>query len=298
MEPHPSALPIGFGTQMALRVFGGLAERRLPRHPELSSKLLRAGSPLVPVSYLANVYGSVALAAAVGTLPLVAGIALLASGVGGPARTLVLLLLLPVLLGGMTYSFALLQPDLQAKSRRRNLEANLPYALNFMAALASAGVVPFQVFGALGQQKVYGEAAREASLLYRDAKLFSKDFLTALRAAARRSPSPQWEEFLSGSINTITSGGDLATYLLAKSEQYVAENRRRQKSFLESMGVMAESYVVVGAAAPLFLLVILSVMALLSSGINPVVLMNLLALGGLPVIHGMFAYILRTMRAD
>jgi archaeal flagellar protein FlaJ len=78
----------------------------------------------------------------------------------------------------------------------------------------------------------------------------------------------------------------------------VAENRRRQKSFLESMGVMAESYVVVGAAAPLFLLVILSVMALLSSGINPVVLMNLLALGGLPVIHGMFAYILRTMRAD
>jgi len=179
-----------------------------------------------------------------------------------------------------------------------SLEANLPYALNFMAALSSAGVVPNEVFGALGSQEVYGEVAREAAWIHRDTKVFSKDLVSALQAAARRSPSQQFEEFLQGSLNTITSGGDLKTYFLAKSEQFTQDNRRRLKGFLESMGVMAESYVVVAAAAPLFLIVILSVMTLLSKTSDPTFLLNILVLLCMPVIHAMFAYILRTMRPD
>lgn len=64
------------------------------------------------------------------------------------------------------------------------------------------------------------------------------------------------------------------------------------------MGVMAESYVVVAAAAPLFLIVILSVMTLLSGGSNPTFLLNILILLCMPVIHAMFAYLLRSMRPD
>jgi archaeal flagellar protein FlaJ len=145
---------------------------------------------------------------------------------------------------------------------------------------------------------VYGEMAAEANLIYRDTKLFSKDLVSALQAAGRRSPSQQLEEFLQGAVSTITSGGDLKTYLLAKAEQFAQENRREQKAFLESLGVMAESYVVVAAAAPLFLLVILSVMMLVSEGLNPTFMLNMLVLVALPVIHSMFAYILRTMRPD
>lgn len=282
-------------TRVFLRLFGPLASRHLENYPDLGVRLLKARNPLVPVSYLANAYGRVMVAGLLSSIPLVAYILL--SPVPA-ARILVPLAAMPVLFGVMAYSFEMLRPDLQIKARRRSLEANLPYALNFMAALSSAGVVPNEVFGALGTQEVYGEVAREAAWIHRDTRVFSKDLVSALQAAARRSPSQQFEEFLQGSLNTITSGGDLKSYFLAKSEQFTQENRRAQKGFLESMGVMAESYVVVAAAAPLFLIVILSVMTLLSKGSDPTFLLNVLVLLCMPVIHALFTYVLRTMRPD
>lgn len=280
------------------RWFGQAALRSMPKHPMLGIRLAQARNPLVPSVYLATVYGQTGIAALVGMLPFVL-VALAGGGVGAVGgRWVVPLLALPVLLGIATYAWGMLRPELEARARRRDIEAHLPYALNFMAALASAGVVPVEVFGALGGQKVYGEVAKEANLIYRDTRLFSKDLVTALQAAGRRSPSQQLEEFLQGAVSTITSGGDLKTYLLAKADQFAAENRREQKAFLESLGVMAESYVVVAAAAPLFLIVILSVMMLVSEGLDPTFLLNILVLAALPVIHGMFTYILRTMRPD
>ncbi|MEK6975234.1 MAG: type II secretion system F family protein [Candidatus Thermoplasmatota archaeon] len=280
------------------RWFGSAGARNLANHPLLGIRLAQARNPLVPSVYLASVYGQVGVAVLVGLLPLVIALVLAGGPVALGVRWIVPLTGLPGLLATATYAWGMLRPDLEAKARRRDVESHLPYALNFMAALASAGVVPVEVFGALGSQRVYGEMAAEANLIYRDTKLFSRDLVTALQAAARRSPSQQLEEFLQGAVSTITSGGDLKTYLLAKAEQFAQENRREQKAFLESLGVMAESYVVVAAAAPLFLLVILSVMMLVSEGLDPTFMLNILVLVALPVIHSMFAYILRTMRPD
>lgn len=283
--------------QFSLRLFGTVARRRLELHPDLGVKLLRAADPVVPVAYLASVYLRVALASSIGVV-LFLGYLLSTGGEGDP-RALVGALAAAPIFGMMTYSYFLLKPDLEAAARRRDLESHLPYALNFLAALAAAGVVPDELFGALGKQPVYGQVAREASMIHRDTKLFSKDMVRALSDAAKRSPSQQFEEFLTGAVSTITSGGNLKTYFLTKAEHFTAENHRKQKAFLESMGVMAESYVVVAAAAPLFLIVILSVLMLLSSGdTDPAFFLNLIILGALPVIHGAFTYILRTMRAD
>jgi flagellar protein FlaJ len=280
-----------------LNLLGGTAIRRMPKHPQLAAKLAKARNPLVPVAYLANVYGSLLVGGGLAALPLLGYLAFLPA-VGLSWRAVLPLAALPALVAIVLYSWMFLKPDLEISARRRNLETNLPYALNFLAALASAGVVPTEMFGALGSQPAYGEVAKEANWIYRDAKLFSKDLVSVLQDAAKRSPSQQFEEFLQGSVNTITSGGDLKTYLLGKSEQFAQEGRRKQKAFLESLGVMAESYVVVAAAAPLFLIVILSVMTLLSKGSDPTLLLNLLILLGLPVIHGAFIGVLRNMRVE
>lgn len=296
VQAYSTALPSAF-QRLCGRWLGNLAQGNLPKHPLLGVRLLQSRNPIVPSVYLATVYGQTVLAVLIGALPLALGLAL-ATPAGLGLRWFVPMLALPALLGTATYAWGMLRPDLEMRARRRDVEGNLPHALNFMAALASAGVVPVEVFGALGTQKVYGEMAAEANLIYRDTKLFSRDLVTALKTASRRSPSQQLEEFLQGAVSTITSGGDLAMYLLAKSDQFAQENRRKQKSFLESLGVMAESYVVVAAAAPLFLLVILSVLMLINKGLDPTFLIHLLVLLALPVIHSMFAYILGTMRPD
>lgn len=279
------------------RLFGAAAARNLRKHPLLGAKLAKAQNPLVPSVYLAAAYGHVAVAMLIGALPLLVLLAVLGTQRLG-SQWIVPLATLPILLGVASYAWDMLKPDLQIKARRRSIDNSLPYALNFMAALASAGVVPVEVFNALGSQNVYGEVAREANLIYRDTKLFSRDLVTAMQAAAKRSPSQMFEEFLQGAVSTITSGGDLKAYMLAKSDHFTQENRRKLKAFLESLGVMAESYVVVAAAAPLFLIVILSVMMLLSEGSDPTLFLNLLILVALPIIHGAFSYILRTMRPE
>ncbi len=290
--PHPS-----LATIVSYRFFGSLATKQLAKHPTLPRKLSQARDPRAPAAYLAAAYGHMVVAGFLGALPLAAYLAL--SPVFGIRPDLaVTLVAAPIIVALFTYSFDLLRPDLQITQRRRNIEENLPYALNFMASLASAGVLPSEIFGALGSQTAYGEVGKEASWIYRDTRVFQRDIVSAMRAAARRSPSRQFEEFLQGAVNTINAGGDFKAYLLGKAEQYSQEQRRKQKAFLESMGIMAESYVVVGAATPLFLIVILSVMALMSSGAQAVVLLNILALLALPVIHGMFVWLLSSMRAE
>lgn len=294
--PMARAPSPGPATRWFVRLFGRAARAALPRYPDLGNKLLKSRNPLPPYAFLAQVFGSVAVVGAAFAVPFVAYVA--AAGFRPHMAVAVPLAALPLLAITMLYGYLLIKPDLELAGRRRDLERHLPYALNFMATLASAGVVPVEVIGSLAVQDVYGVVAQEAAWIYRDTKVFSKDLVGALQAAARRSPSQQWEEFLQGSVNTITSGGDLKQYLLGKAEQFTQENRRKQKAYLTSLGVMAESYVVVAAAAPLFLLVILSVMTLLQKGLDPTLFLNILVLLFLPIIHALFTYILRTMRAD
>ncbi len=283
---------------LSLRVFGGLAADRIKNHPDLSTKLAKAREYLVPTAFLAAVYMRVALVAALGIFVFV-----FYGVVAGAAGTLDMRLLLaaafmPVVLPAAMWGWEMLRPELAMRRRRRSVEANLPYALNFMAAMAAAGVVPEEIFGAIGKQKVYGEVRLEAAQIYRDTRLFGKDLIQAMHDGSRRSPSPMFEEFLQGAINTITSGGNFKIYLLARAEQVTEENRRRMTSFLEGLGVMAESYVVVAAAAPLFLIVIISVLAVLSGGDSAALFLNLIVLVMLPIIHASFTYILRSMRVD
>lgn len=296
-ETHWTDHPPTFLEQLALRWFGGMSRKRIRNHPELGIKLSRAGIATVPVAYLASVYMRTFMVFLVGMPFLLFYVAI--SGGNPDPRLLIPLVSAPGLFAAITYSYAMLRPDLDIRRRGRDLEENLPYALNFMAALAGAGVVTIEVWAALGAQPVYGEVAVESRAIYRDARILGKDLVTAMKDAAKRSPSQQFEEFLNGSVNTITSGGDLRSYLLSKSEHYTQENRRKQRSFLESLGVMAESYVVVGAAAPLFMIVVISIMALTSSGgPDPISLLNLLILLGMPVIHGTFSYVIGSMRPD
>lgn len=181
--------PNGFEL-LSLKIFGGLAKQRIRKHPDLSSKLTRAGEFLVPSAFLATIYGRVAVAALLGFV-----LFLFVVVVGGAAGALSLPWIIamataPFVFAIVMWSYEMVRPDITIKARRVNLETNLPYALNFMAAMASAGVVPDQIFAALSKQRVYGEVAVESQRIYRDTRLFGKDLLGAMSDATHRSPSP------------------------------------------------------------------------------------------------------------
>jgi flagellar protein FlaJ len=76
------------------------------------------------------------------------------------------------------------------------------------------------------------------------------------------------------------------------------KNRRLQKEFLETLGVLAESYVTVVVAGPLFLIVMLSVMSLVGGGAGSTMMLYLIALVVLPLSNLGFTFVISSMAPE
>jgi len=172
----------------------------------------------------------------------------------------------------------------------------LPYALNFISAMSSAGITPTEIFKSLSKQKIYGEIQEEALWIYRDIGLLGKDVITAIKANIRRTPSDKFKEFLQGAIVTVQSGGALKRYFMSKADQYTRENRIAQKQLIESLGIMAEAYVTTAVAGILLIIIIIPLLMIISSAPkSELMFMYVIVFMICPMIHSAFAYILSGM---
>lgn len=177
-----------------------------------------------------------------------------------------------IVFGGITYAIFLIYPGILAGERKRNIDATLPYAINYITAMSTAGITPAEVFRLLGQSKIYGESAVEARYISREIDIFGKDLLDALRIAGQYTPSSRMRDFLQGATASISSGSNLTEYFRTKSEQYTHENRLEQKTFLETLGLISESYVTALVAGTLFLIILQSIMSTISGETDPLFL--------------------------
>ena len=189
-----------------------------------------------------------------------------------PLGMIVITIISLLVFGGLTYLIFLLYPGIQAGERRRNIDATLPYAINYVTAMSSAGSTPDEVFRLLVKSTIYGESAVEARYITRETDFFGKDLLESLRSASQATPSERMREFLQGAVASISSGSNLTEYFRTKAHQYTLENNQQQKTFLETLGLIAESYVTAMVAGMLFLIILQSVMTILSGDSDPLFL--------------------------
>jgi archaeal flagellar protein FlaJ len=273
--------------RLAYSLLGARAARS-GRLASLDESLRRAQIPIRADAYLAKAWFAGILSAVGG---LVFGVLLVATAIvvlDLPAIAWLSLVVLPPLVGLVGYAAVASTPSSKAKARKKNIDQRLAYATNYMAAMASAGVLPAQIFRSLAKQDIYGEVAKEAAMIFKDLEVHGKDIVTALRRAIDRTPSIKFQELLQGAITTTTSGGDLTAYFKQKATRYQWENRVEQKTFIETMGLMAETYVTAAVAGPLFLLVMVAIVVLMGAGDMSQMQMVVFLL--LPVINGGFAY--------
>ena len=59
--------------------------------------------------------------------------------------------------GGITYAIFNVYPSVEAGNRRRNIDATLPYAINYITSMSTAGITPAEIFRLLGDSPIYGE---------------------------------------------------------------------------------------------------------------------------------------------
>ncbi len=183
------------------------------------------------------------------------------------------------------------KPRSRAKKRGTKIDKRISGAMSFISAMASADVPVDVIFKELSKQTVYGEVAREAEWITRDTELLGLDILSAIRKAAQRSPSSKFQDFLQGVVTTSTSGGQLKPYFLVKAEQFEKEDRLEMRKKMETLGMLAESFVTVVVAFPLFLVVIMAIMALISKGSSGSVLVLLYVVVALMIPLSQFGFI-------
>lgn len=175
-------------------------------------------------------------------------------------------------------------PTSKAKSRAKKIDRNLPYAANFINTMSMAGVSPAEIFEALSNVALYGEIQKEAQKITTEINLMGVDTVTALKNAIAISPSDKFKEFIQGILSVIQSGSELAPYFERCVEKYMTKDLVDRKRNLESLAIMAESFVVTVIAFPLFLVIIMTVMGLTGGGI-PFTFMYLIAFMVLPLAY-------------
>jgi len=188
-------------------------------------------------------------------------------------------------------------PVVRADSLKRSLEDELPFTTGYLAILAGAGVPPAQMFRSLAEIDSSLAVSKEARLIVRDVELFGVDVVSALSSASKRTPSEKFRELLEGFIATIHAGGDLGKYLSERSRHFMRQKRISLRRLADTLGVLAEFYVVLLVAGPLILVVMLAVMAMLGGGgivgmFDPRMLLYLLTYLGIPLGSIMFLILL------
>ena len=179
---------------------------------------------------------------------------------------LILMISLLVTVGTGLYYLGL--PSSMAKTRGRKIDRFLPYAANFINTMSVAGISPAEIFEALSNIELYGEIQKEAQKITTEISLMGVDTITALKNAIAISPSDKFKEFIQGILAVIQSGSELAPYFERCVDKYMTKDLVERKKNLESLAIMAESFVVTVIAFPLFLVIIIAIMGLTSGGID------------------------------
>lgn len=179
-------------------------------------------------------------------------------------------------------------PTSKAKARGKKMDKHMPYAANFINTMSVAGISPAEIFEALAEVELYGEIQKEAQKITTGINMMGVDTITALTNAIKISPSDKFKEFIQGILAVIQSGSELGPYFERCVEKYMKDDLIDRKRNLESLAIMAESFVVTVIAFPLFLVIIISIMGLTSEGGMDFGFMYIIAFMVLPMSYAGF----------
>ena len=250
---------------VALTLFGEWVTKRRERYIGVQTRLRKASitKPIgayISLAYLTSLVFSI----------FSGFIAFLITCIIFPQKAIVALMAIVITsaaFGFLVYYLFLQYPLFRSKVKKTAIDITLPYAVAYMHAMSKGGMNIIEIFKSLSEHThLFMEAAEEVSLMVRDMTFFGMDVMTALHKARERTPSKKFKDFIENLTSVLDSGGDITAFFKSKSEQYQSEALEEQKSYLDTLGMVAESYVTAFVAGPLFLITILIVMGIAGSG--------------------------------
>jgi archaeal flagellar protein FlaJ len=153
-------------------------------------------------------------------------------------------------------------PYFQADIRHACIDKSMLSSVTYMYALTKGGMSIYDVLRSLsGYTHIFGTCAEEVSYIVRDMDYLGKDFVSALKSAKERTPSEIFKDFIDGLI-LVSNSKAIVEYMRNKSEYYQGMAELANRNFLRRLDVLAEIYVTVLVAGPLFIMTTLIVLQL------------------------------------
>jgi len=187
------------------------------------------------------------------------------------------------------YIVMLKLPTMEKGNRAVKINLTLHNAVAYIYAMRKGGAQLMTIFRSVSDRaNIYGEIALEFRQIVRDVDFFGYDVVTAIKHLTETTPSEKLKNFLEDLLSVIESGGDMSDFLSMRVRLYQEEARFEQKQFLNILSLVAESYVTLFVAGPLFLIIIMVVMGMV--GGSAVLQLALVTYAVMPI--GSFIFIL------
>src|SRR5947199_315349 len=178
--------------------------------------------------------------------------------------------LMAVLTGLVIFGVGYMLPFMKVGSRRQHLDTFLAFTSSYMTVLASAGVTPERILRSTAEKDPKFMLSDEIANVVGRIDLLGYDVLNALNAEVDRSPSTNYQDLLRGFAGVIRTGGDMKKFFQGITDHLFQKRALQVQSFLDSLGIIAETYVLMLIAFPLMLIVMLSIMASIGGSLGGV----------------------------
>jgi len=269
---------------------GAYALEYLEYFEGLRPQLTMAGLDISLPEYLSMMFVTT-LGAFTSLFLLIGGIMILSTGISG----LIIGLIFAILFSMFIFFGFYLYPRILVSDRASQIRDTLPFATMYLSTLAGTGTSLPDIFRNLSQVDEYGEVSVEAGKISRDVNTLGMDISEALKRAAERTPSDDFEELVWGINHSITTGGSLREFLRQRAESLMNDYQRRVQEFADQLSLLVEMYITIVIVGSIIFTSMSAVMSSFAS-MSPelVVTVQMLAIFiGLPLISGMFIIFVR-----
>ena len=155
-------------------------------------------------------------------------------------------------------------PSLLKGHRGTRINLSLHNAVAYMYAMQRGGAELSTIFASLAENAgIFGEVAIEFRQFTRDIDYFGYDLVSAIKHLGETTPSEKFRDFLQDLLSVIDSGAGQGEFFAGRVRIYQEEARFELKQFIATLEFVAETYVTLFVAGPLFLIIIMIVMGII-----------------------------------
>jgi archaeal flagellar protein FlaJ len=276
---------------LSYRLFGDMSRTIKPYFIDIKDNLQMANMNYTLEEYLSIMLFSVCVAFFVETIMLAFLIGLFFE----PIIAMLLSFTLAACMSAGMFFFFYSYPGTLVKHRRSQIKKVLPFAVSYMATIASSRISPFLIFKTLSRFQEYGYISKEAESIVKNVEVFGMNVSSAIKKEARRTPSKEFGDLLWGINGMITSGGDLASYLHGKSESFMSEYTRRIRKYANDLSLYVEIYLTLIITGSIFFIVLTSVISTISGGTDVILIQSFIVFLLLPLLSIGFMVIIKSV---